>query len=609
MRRLVCLSCVAALCAPPYGGRCQAAHALRAEQSFDEAAFDADCQRRQTRLRSALAALDASLAANSAEVRDGWREFLGWDGWAQPLLASGTWRPDEMRRCSKRFYAAQEGLEHPLVVNLREALNEYLECDEAIRAARGDMNGEYHRRLAQLRKASSADSSPFAELEAAAWWLSATGQAPEALAEVRLRFSGPAIIGQIHRDIVEAKLGAFESTAEERRSTRKQINGATVVGVANVQSHAAAELFDAPSDIRLRVLARGDVDAPHNVATSGRVRIATSSRATFTALADVYWDGRQFTSTDPQVTADLRSTIRGIDAPRLLRRAAARRAYGGRASAEAEAESLVERDVAASMSERLATVVAKLNHKSEGFLNFLARTGTTAVRWETRLRPTSVQIGYLPPSPTGLSAEPHEPPPLEGDETIGLSFHDSALEGLLRPQLAGAEWKDVNFSMLQRELTGGNSEEFMIGLDPQRWSVAWSWRTPVRIHFRADCAVVRFRFSRVEIDGAAYDRPFEVRAELEASATPEGHELRTRGAARVESLDAENPLPPHFQAFLERKFRSMFSPRFYLDGLQFPAGGALDGMSSYRAVGARLEPHWIHLRYSNRKPSMSLAAR
>jgi hypothetical protein len=53
----------------------------------------------------------------------------------------------------------------------------------------------------------------------------------------------------------------------------------------------------------------------------------------------------------------------------------------------------------------------------------------------------------------------------------------------------------------------------------------------------------------------------------------------------------------------------MFSPRFYLDGLQFPAGGALDGMSSYRAVGARLEPHWIHLRYSNRKPSMSLAAR
>jgi hypothetical protein len=124
----------------------------------------------------------------------------------------------------------------------------------------------------------------------------------------------------------------------------------------------------------------------------------------------------------------------------------------------------------------------------------------------------------------------------------------------------------------------------------------------VQIHFTADYAVVQFRFDRVEIDGSAYEAPCEVSAKMEISATTEGHEVRTLGEATVASLDPERPLPPHFQAFLERKFRGMFTPKFYLDGLQFPAGGTLDGMSGFRASGAILEDHWVHLRYTKRQP-------
>ncbi|HMO87043.1 MAG TPA: hypothetical protein PKC18_19210, partial [Lacipirellulaceae bacterium] len=313
-----------------------------------------------------------------------------------------------------------------------------------------------------------------------------------------------------------------------------------------------------------------------------------------------YWNSGAFAATTPQVDARMHTTIRGVSAPWLIRRAATRRVQASRGSAQTEGARLVERSVAESMAPRLDEVVAKLNDRSRNFLNFLARTGNSAVRWQTMLRPTSVQIGYLPPSPSGLGAPVHAPPPLGADEAIGLSFHDSAIEGILRPQVAGAVWRDANFAMLQRELTGGNSEEFLIGLDPQRWSVQWSWRHPVRIHFTDEFAVVRFRFERVEIDGVEYQAPLEVRAEVEVGATPQGHEMRTRGQATVRGLDPEQPLPPHYQALLERKFQSMFSPKFYLDGLQFPAGGALDGLSGFNASGAILERGWVHLRYASR---------
>jgi hypothetical protein len=99
-----------------------------------------------------------------------------------------------------------------------------------------------------------------------------------------------------------------------------------------------------------------------------------------------------------------------------------------------------------------------------------------------------------------------------------------------------------------------------------------------------------------------------VRADLKPSTTPLGLELHVLKPVEVKSLDAEQPLPPHFQEFLERKFRGLFGQRFRLDGMQFPAGGALDGLSAFRIVSVKLEPQWVNLRYSNRKPQQTLVS-
>ena len=236
-------------------------------------------------------------------------------------------------------------------------------------------------------------------------------------------------------------------------------------------------------------------------------------------------------------------------------------------------------------------------------MNFLARTGNTAVQWTTKVRPTSVQIGFLPSSPSGLGGEPHDPPPLDGGRVHRPVVPRRGRRGHPRSPGRRRRWTDVNFSMLQRELTGGNSEEFMIGLDPQRWSVEWSWRAPAANPLHGGLRRHSIPFRRGSRSTARRTRRrARCSAKLEVSATTEGHEVRTVGEATVASLDPERPLPPHFQAFLERKFRGMFTPKFYLDGLQFPAGGTLDGMSGFRASGAILEDHWVHLRYTKRQP-------
>ncbi len=573
----------------------------------DSRTLEAERTVRRERLHAAILEFDARLKASStaADYAD-WHAYLGWHLWASPLVERGEFESDAMKRISKRLYAAADGFEHPRIGELRKALRAALDFEHAVAEAGDDFAGRRARCVAELERSLTASAPNYAAIEDAAWWLAATGQAPELLARVRSRYSAPVIIGQLHREIIETKLDGFQKESHETRSTRNNIQGATVVGTATVDSRSTAELYDAPTDARLRVTARGSVHAPRNTSTSGRVRVTSSSTSQFTVTADLYWNGERFAMTEPHAVADLQSTIRGISAPRLLRRAAARRVYGSRASAEAQAESLIERQAAESMSAQLAEMVGKINRRSANFLNFLTRTGNKAQRWTTKVRDTAVEIGYLPAAASaGIGALPHEPPPLAGDETLSLSFHDAAIESILSQQVAGAIWRDSNFSQLQRELTGGNTEELMIGLDPQRWSVQWCWRLPVRIHFQQDEAQLRYRFDRVTIDGADYEAPFEVITRLRVSASTSGHELERPVPPEVVALDPQRPLPGYVQEFLERKFRGPLEP-FHLDGLQFPAGGELDGLSGYRAVGVILEPGWAHMRYSNRRPQTTL---
>jgi hypothetical protein len=585
------------------------AELLSASTTFDSRAVETRRNTLEGNLRKALADFDAGLAAMPVPAQAEWHAYLKWGDWAKPFLDGAAADAATMKRCSWRFYTAEKGFENPLILAARTALTDYLSFDEAVLQAGNDLEGEFQRRMARLQQAVGADDAVDSrELEAAAWWLAATGQGGPALREVQQRFNHPAIVLQVHRELIETKLDQFENTTHDVRTAPRRIQGNTVNGTSTIDSTVTAELIDDGEQAKLRITSRGQVSAPHNISQSGRVSVTSSSTSEFTVTSDLYFNGERFVMTPPHAQANTQSRIKSINAPRLIRRAAERRVQGSRAGAEREVESMIETEAIATITERMNRAIEKVTTKSENFLGFLTRTGNKAERWKTSLSYTAINLGFAPRSLSGLTAKPHQMPPLTGEQTLGLSIHDSGIESILRSLVGGKVWTDVNFSQLQRELTGGNSEEFMIGLEPERWNARWDWRQPVQIHFTREYATVRYRFSRIEIDGAAYEIPFEVSARMTVAAPPIGFEMTLLEPATVASVDPNQPLPPHFQAFLERKFRGLFGKKFALDGMQFPAGGALDGMSVFRVSAISLEPNWVHLRYTNRKPQARLVA-
>jgi hypothetical protein len=573
-----------------------------AGETFDVAAFNAKRKKLERDIAVAIAAFDAALAENGAAARREWHEYLHWNKWAEPIQAAGDYRAAELERIAWRLYAAKDGFEHSEINALRSALSDYVTFATAVAEANGDLAGEFRRRRAALESAAAEPASEVAVGEAS-WWLAATGQAGDELAVLRRKFDYPPVVLQVHRDLVADKLNAFERTSSEQVNQRHVIQGATVVGAANVKATTTAALVDKPSEVRLRIVTHGTVAAPHNVASAGRVRVVSASTAEFTAASEIYWDGKQFTATTPTAAAELRSRVKSIGAPLAFRRAAKRRVAASRGSAENQAEATIEREASAKMHTQLDAAVEKLNRKAAGFLNFVARTADPPERWQTAVTSTAIEVGFMPRAISGVWARPRAMPPLEGIETLGISFHDSAIEQLFRTQLGGKRWTDVDFSVMQRELTGVNAHEHMIGLEPERWSVQWDWRRPVSIEFEPDRAIVYYRFSRAEVDGYVTRVPFEVRAEMQVSGPPLGLEMRMLEPASVASIKADAALPPQVHSLLERKFRGLFGERFSLDNLQFPAGGHLDGMSRFRVAGARHDSQWIHLRYTNRGPN------
>ncbi len=592
------LTLLAVLATTAAAGVCSAERIAASVGRFDSAAYDAERSTRSQGLRTELASFDAKLAAQSDAERRAWHAYLEWDAWAKPFLGTGELDADAARRVSKRFFAESEGFEHPHIDRLRWALIEHL---DALAAGADDPASGTTAAAETLDAALGGSDYTYAELEEAFWRLAATGQGAALRDALADRFDGPLIVGQIRRDLVEARVDQFQSTSQETRQTRNRISGASVVGTSTVDTNTTAQMLNGPHGATLRVTARGTVRSPRNVATRDRVSVVSSSDSTFTAVADVYWQGDSLTFSAPQANANTNSRIRSINSPRLGRRIAERRVQESRASGEAQAERLIEQQTAESMTERLNKAVAKLNQRAERFLSFLSRTGNKSLEWSTLLREGSVQIGYRPRTRSGLGAPPHRTPPLKGEEAVMLSFHDSAFETVLEKHVAGTVWTDVTFSKMQREVTGGTTEPMLIGLEPERWSVRWSWRRPVSIHFDPEAATVRYRFDWLEIDGERFDAPVEVLQRLEVSADNLGHQLTRLEPVSVTSTDPARPLPTVARNFLERKFERPVGEPFYFDGLQFPAGGELDGFAGFQSLGAQLEDHWLHLTYAKRR--------
>ena len=269
--------------------------------AFDEAAFKAKESQLKRNLAASIAQFDDMFAADESS-RQAWREYLSWNRWAERVQTSEDYRADEMEQIAWRLYAAQDGFEHPRIVALRLALSDYVTFAQAVDEANGDLAGECQRRLTALH-AAAADSTAEGVVGDAAWWLVATGQAKAELAALSTHFDHPPVILQVHRELVAGRLGTFQRSTSQQLDKRRNIAGASVSGVTQVSAKTTASLIDDPREVRLLITTTGNVASPHNIATSGRVRVASASTGTFIATSELFWNGQSFGTTPPRARA------------------------------------------------------------------------------------------------------------------------------------------------------------------------------------------------------------------------------------------------------------------------------------------------------------------
>ena len=574
--------------------------AVRSAETRDRDAFSAVRAKRLAAFRAAAESFEAKLAQSPDELHGTaaeWHELVGWGQWGPDLLAGKGPTAATLQPHVRQFYGSHPGLVDSTVDRLRLALAAYLDLQEAQVLAEDDVGGVRADAVATVEAATDPSFSDFEALESAVWWLRAVDEASDLVAAASKRFDGPMIVTQIDRQYAEAKLAAIERETKVVRQGRHRVQAALIRGESTINARLTAEL-QGDDEARLRFSLVGTVDSPKNLTTAGSVKVSSESHSTFNGAAEIRWAGDRFVASEPKVDAQTRSTVHEIDAPRTIRYAAEKRIRENHSNMERAVAKLVAQQVVDTMNERLNPATEMLNSRAAGMLAWLSRSGIPAAQWRTRLTPNSLAASYRPRTAAGLGAPTTQLPRLSGDDVASISFYDGAIESILGPQLAGAEWRDADFAKVQRELTGGNTEPLLVGLDPPRWGVQWAWRLPVQLHYARDSARLTYRFQRVDVGDEQYAAPCRVVMEFDVGASPYGHEIRRRGPVVVEAIDPEQPVPEAVESLLESRFARPVGEPYHRLGLQFPAGGQLYGLAGFRASGAELADHWIHLKYA-----------
>jgi hypothetical protein len=280
----------------------------------------------------------------------------------------------------------------------------------------------------------------------------------------------------------------------------------------------------------------------------------------------------------------------------LLTGLAYRRAQERRGQGEAEGEAIIAARATQEFKDELSAELRAANEQisEQGpYHVLLKRADLVPTQISTKLSASAVEVGMR-----FLGGAASAPPPareLPAESGFEVAMHESLVSAFTGNFLRGSWWTDQSFTRMQKDLTGGNTNEMLIGSTPQRWSVRWDWRQPLAAKITPEFIEYDLAFSKARIDERTLENGLRVKARFVPSVTRWGLEFRRLGNVEVRSLKPEQELAAEDAAFFTRKFSGLFDESVYLDGLSPPAGGGWDGLAAYMISGVRLEAGWFSL--------------
>lgn len=510
-------------------------------------------------LVSAATKVEAHFAAMPDAKEAEWKTYLHWEDWGPELSQSRLPEREQLEAITHRFYGVREGLEHPALVRMRNELTTFLGGEAAL--------------------------------------------SPQA--------THPALMIRFNTNILSEELAKFSRNKQDQRDTGAWIAGAWVTGKAHSDAKVTAHLVPYGDAAALEVRVRGTVQTPHTVASSGAFKVHGSATSQLEGVSYLYLDQMEVRATEPKFSARTDSSVSRVEGPKPLRGLARWQANKKQDQGESEGANLVASQAKEQLKKELAVELEKANAElsaSGKYHILLQRADLVPTLVTTGLQANAVQLGLRFP---GSGAEmPFSAKELAPQTGLEVSMHESLLAAFASNFVRGSTWTDADFARMQRELTGTNANELLIGATPDRWAARWDWKSPISAKINSQGLHYQLAFSQVWINNRSLDTGLSLKASYKPVSKRWGIEFHRIGDIGVASSDPNHFLSDGDQAFLQRKLSALFGETVYLDGLSPPAGGGWDGLASFAISDVRLEDSgWMIISSGQANPKVTTVSK
>jgi hypothetical protein len=560
----------------------------------------------------ALAELDAFFRTGAAYKAVGWKRYLRWDELVALTKSEQPPANETMSALIGKLEADQGGLELPIFVRLREALENY----RAVAAASADGRAadEYDKRMEDLAVQLDAYASNPANSDAALGigrtlgWLEARRQAPQVVSTIRQRYGFPNLLGRASYRL--AAVG-MERDIDQLTPVRDNILGTDLHGTARMVGHSTLSLDDDPDEARINVLLGGTAWS-NNVGYNGPVTIHSTGTTSISARKHILLNRDGFFTYGAQASCGTRSNINDISARcGLIERVAWKRAGQQKGQAEAIASQHAAGRVAGQMNAEVGEQLVEANDRFQRARSQLIRRGEFPEDLTFSSKPDRIQLRMLQVGPDSLGA-PNEPPGFAEGHDLAVRAHESSIINSASGLLGGVELTDVRLEkLILEDLKTDLPDELRVTLpdgtldpDKEPWSIIFARELPVRVKFQDGklwAAIRADGFTRGEGDEPGKYRPalnelVEISATYNVERTDQGATLRRDGDVQVRFPGRANPdqitvRDSPIVTFIRRKFRSMFKEEFVGEGLKLK--GAWSAAGTLALKDLRLDGGWL----------------
>lgn len=523
--------------------------------------------------------MDASGESNSRL----WKKFFEWD-----KLVKGVERLHnvtrlnrevgevylQLREVSKNFYGYTEGLGSAPFVELREALDDYLDTYEFLKSPARSLPREVNRRLRRLQAALIAyeyDYDPTAraavgnELE----WLSQTGQGEKLVAKLRKRYWRPNAYVNISEDFAGS---GINDMIDDTSPVRERLLGTDIRGTAHTTGKYFLQLQPSDQGISLNIA----VDARARSRTVGarrKVRVHSVGYTTIHAGKPLYFseDGVLRATGPAFAHCDTATQITGVSHRcRLVRRIACRKAYEYKPLGERYADQKGEQEAMDELEAQVAPIIKQAN---DGYATKVRRplVGLEVFpRWLNIASTYEALQGTFTVAVDNQLAAPNQPPEMPQSGYAGVfQVHESVLTNIADNLIRGYTLNNENTIEILNELEREVPAELESG---EKWSMKFAERNSIVVRFNDEKIQLGFRgeaFSQG--DSEMRNVQIEFLATYRASIEPRGLVLRRLGKVEGNVIEERATLTDvTIMSVIVKKFNAVFDEEIVVKPRKLP---------------------------------------